>query len=374
MIDDGPIILYGAPQSLYAGRARSYMIKAGIDYRERPALSEEYVAHKIYRKAGERVSLPTIMFPDGRVIRDGVAIVDHFECERGYPSTPRTPKQNTVSLLLDAIGAEGLLRPAMHYRFGFMEQREHAIYHFQYTFPERETAVQQIERTATQVTPLWGVQPEYTDVIESLYEGLLVKMEAHFAEHPYFLGGKPCVGDFGMIAPLFGHLGRDPVPLSLMVRLAIHLYRWVERMNRRDSDIGEYHGYPEDFLPDDEVPKTLIEVLKHLAIDFVPETRAAGECINRWLVDQSDLEPGTACERGVGEAARFDVKGRTMTAMSQPFRFYMLERMQYAFETLESDDRRQVRELLDACDMSPLLDMKLSRRIGRSNNREVWLV
>ncbi len=29
MTDDGPIILYGAPQSLYAGRARSYMIKAG---------------------------------------------------------------------------------------------------------------------------------------------------------------------------------------------------------------------------------------------------------------------------------------------------------------------------------------------------------
>ena len=111
-----------------------------------------------------------------------------------------------------------------------------------------------------------------------------------------------------------------------------------------------------------------------MAIDFVPETRAAGECINRWLVDQSDLEPGTACERGVGETARFDVEGRTMTAMSQPFRFYMLERMQYAFETLESDDRRQVREVLDACDMSPLLDMKLSRRIGRSNNREVWLV
>ena len=47
MTDDGPIILYGAPQSLYAGRARSYMIKAGIDYRERPALSEEYVAHKL---------------------------------------------------------------------------------------------------------------------------------------------------------------------------------------------------------------------------------------------------------------------------------------------------------------------------------------
>lgn len=369
-----PIILYGAPQSLFTGRARSYLIKAGIDYRERPVLTEDFYAAQVDEKAGGRIGLPTIKFSDGTVIRDGVAIVDHFEAMRDHPSTPRGPKQKIASQLLDAIGAEGLLRPAMHYRFGFMEQREHVIYHFQYTFPERARAIRRVERTANKVTPAWGVQPEWTDVIERLYEELLVKMEAHFAEHPYFLGGKPCVGDFGMIAPLFGHLGRDPVPLALMTKLAIHMYRWVERMNRRDADIGEYRGYPEEYIPDDRVPNTLVQVLKHLAIDFVPETRAACECINAWLAENAGLEPKTIVEREVGARAEFEVGGKTMRAISQPFRFYMLERVQSTYESLPRDDQAQVDALLDACDMSDILDLKLTRRIGRHNNREVWLV
>ena len=36
------------------------------------------------------------------------------------------------------------------------------------------------------------------------------------------------------------HLGRDPKPLSLMQAKATRLFRWVERMNRPDLDVGEF--------------------------------------------------------------------------------------------------------------------------------------
>jgi hypothetical protein len=69
-----------------------------------------------------RGSMLTIEFPDGSLIRDGVAIVDFFEARSGDPAKPPGPCQHIVSLLINVLGAEGLLRPAMHYRWDFNEE------------------------------------------------------------------------------------------------------------------------------------------------------------------------------------------------------------------------------------------------------------
>ena len=49
------------------------------------------------------------------------------------------------------------------------------------------------------------------------------------------------------MAPLYAHLGRDPVPKALMQSLAPNVYRWVERMNQPQPLAGE-------FLAGDEIP------------------------------------------------------------------------------------------------------------------------
>ena len=185
--------------------------------------------------------------------------------------------------------------------------------------------------------------------------------------------GKPCIGDFGMLVPLYGHLGRDPVPATLMQNMAPAVYRWVERMNRPEPDICEVENLSEGFLPDDEIPATLIAVLKHLAIDFVPETRAACLNINAWLEAQGDLD-GTNVARFVGEDATFEVRGVQMKTWSQPFRFYLLKRVQDEFESLGGADKEAAKALFDAIDMAEILDLKLNREIGRRNHHhEVWL-
>ncbi|GIR41330.1 MAG: hypothetical protein CM15mP51_21100 [Porticoccaceae bacterium] len=48
------------------------MIKQGIPYEER---APQPYSLSVRQKMG-RFSMPTIVFPDGRIIRDGVAIVD----------------------------------------------------------------------------------------------------------------------------------------------------------------------------------------------------------------------------------------------------------------------------------------------------------
>lgn len=369
-----PLILYGAPFSLYTGRARSYLIKSRIDYREEPHTSEHFF-ESVLSKAGGRRGIPTIEFPDGTVIRDGVAIVDHFEALNGEACSPLTPKQQIVSLILDAIGAEGMLRPCMHYRWNFDEDNANfLLFHFKTVVVEGtdQAARERMALIKENVNPAWGVTLESHDFIESHYLATLKKLDAHFSDHPYFLGGKPCRGDFGMMAPLYGHLGRDPKPLSLMQQHAVRLFRWTERMNRPEPDVGEFAIKEPAYLGNDEVPQTLIDVLKHFAVDFVPETRAACEFINTWLNENKDTLAGTVAERTVG-LCNFAVRGVEFNTMAQPFRFYVLKRMQDAYEAMPEPDQANVRNLLATCDMADLLDLKLTRGIGRANNLEVWL-
>ena len=370
-----PITLYGAPFSLYTGRARSYFIKAGIDYREEPHASPHFY-ESVLPKAGGRRGIPTIEFPDGSVIRDGVAIIDHFEGLNGGEFSPATPKQRIVSRLLDAIGAEGLLRPCMHYRWNFDQNNDEFLrFHFRTIYSGDDVdraAAERMQFIKDEVNPAWGVTPENHELIESLHLGTLKALNAHFSEHPYFLGGKPCIGDFGMMAPLYGHLGRDPEPLSLMQTHAVRLYRWVERMNRPEPDVGEFANKEYAYLDNDEVPGTLIAALKHFAIDFVPESRAACDLVNQWLDENEDTPALTEVERGLG-SCEFDVNGARISAVAQPFRFYVLKRVQDTYDALDEKDRRDVNSLLAACDMRDVLQMRLSRQIGRHNNLEVWL-
>ena len=138
---------------------------------------------------------------------------------------------------------------------------------------------------------------------------------------------------------MYAHLGRDPYPARLMQQRAPAVYRWVERMNREDQDAPEYFNAGNDFLANDVVPETLIPVLNILAEDFVPETLAAADLINRWLAEYQP-EPGAIAVGRLAEAlgtADFTVRGETITALAQPHRFYLLQRVQDAL-TVFSDE------------------------------------
>jgi len=369
------VTLYGAPHSLFTGRARCYLIKADIPYREQNLGSQHYRTD-VLPKAGGRSGMPTIETADGEVIRDGAAIIDRFEAETGHSFSPLTPKQRFISRLFDTIGAEGLLRPAMHYRWNFPEENDAFLkFHFEALMPQRPDKVAWAEAARNAMrgaAQAFGVNPETRELVEKLYLDVVETLNNHFAAYPYLLGGKPSIGDFGLIAPMFAHLGRDPKPLSILQSQAFSVLRWIERMGRLDADVTEYIDPPQGFLDGDQIPETLIEVLKALAVDFVPETRAAADTINRWLKEQENLEAGTTAGRGLGFAT-FEIDSVTVTALAQPYRFYLLKRAQDEFEQMSETDKNETLALLDRCNMRDLIDIKLTREIGRNNNLEVWL-
>jgi glutathione S-transferase len=85
-------------------------------------------------------------------------------------------------------------------------------------------------------------------LVETLYLAFLDALNSHFEQYPYLLGWRPCLGDFGLLGPLYAHLGRDPYPARLMQQRAPRVWRWVERMNRADQDAPEYFNAGDDFL------------------------------------------------------------------------------------------------------------------------------
>jgi glutathione S-transferase len=315
----------------------------------------------------------------GEVIRDGAAIIEHFEAANGRPSQPAGPKQQIISALFDVIGTDGLLRPAMHYRWNFpADNLEFVRYHFlhsQRDTPEREEKTEAMMNRMRHAAMIFGVTDQSRNVVESLYLEYLEALNAHFEQYAYLLGWRPCVGDFGLLAPMYGHLGRDPHPARLMQQRATRVARWVERMNRPDQDAPEYFDARSGFLADDEVPETLLTVLRVLAEDFVPETRAAAEYINTWLAENQPEagEPAVGRLAQAAGVAKFSLRGETINALAQPYRFYLLQRVQDIFADLNSADRVAVADMLDACGMSAILSATLDRRISHSDNLEIWV-
>jgi hypothetical protein len=70
--------------------------------------------------------------------------------------------------------------------------------------------------------------------------------------------------------------------------------------------------------------------------------------------------------------ATFEVEGHLVNALAQPYRFYLLSRVQAEFDALSSDDQSQVEQILDPCGLLPVLEARLTRGIRRQDNLEVW--
>ena len=376
--DGGTYILYSAPHSLYAGRARAYLIKRCIPFEERSVGHSSFTEIK---PIGKLPTIPTLVTPNAEVIRDGAAIIDHFESTFGRLFRPISPLQDMVSSLFDVIGSEGLRRPAMHYRWNFPEDNDEFLhYHFFSLFrpdtPDREQKTISVMEMLRTTTKMRGVTGDTKDLVEALYIELLDALNSHFQHTPYLLGGSPCIGDFGMLAPLYGHLARDPKPATLMKKRAPRVYRWVERMNRASQDAPEYFDCGTDFFQNDGIPETLMAVLRVVSQDFVPETIASAKFLNLWLSEQNP-ETGTPAIFRLGTSplgsVEFQVRDHTINAAIVPYRHFQLQRIHEIFDEVEKKVQVQIKQILKSCGMADLLNIRLNRPIGRKHNLEVWL-
>lgn len=378
---DGRYYLYGMPASLYTAKARSYLRKRRIDHVER------IVGHPRYQ--GEimpllgRLIMPVLETPTGEIVQDTVDIIDHLEVAvPGVSSYPSTPRQRVVAHVLEIFGGEGLLRPAMHYRWNFdadnidfIAQDFAAGLIFGGDAEARRRVFDMASDRMRSAAVLFGVTPSTVPAVEASYLEFLRLFAAHLETAPHLLGGRPSIGDYAFMGPLYPHLARDPAPSRLMKQEAWRVWRWVERMNAPVLDAGEYGDLDEDFFPNDEIPPTLLALLSYVADEWLGEIVAQTTELDAWLAEhevaEGDVVGGKPARRQSGSVT-FPWRGLELTTGVFPYRMYVLQRLQAAYGAMADAERSEVEQLLSSVGLHPLLGLRARRRVERHENREVW--
>ncbi|MFZ0889722.1 MAG: glutathione S-transferase [Candidatus Binataceae bacterium] len=373
-------ILWGAPPSLYTGKARAYLIKKRIPYRE------FFPSHAVYQSkiapALGFFAVPVLETPDGSIIQDTSDIIEHLEEKFPEPClNPPTPLQRTVALLIGAFGSEGLLKVAMHYRWSYLTQQEKFL---RAEFGRsastsrdrapRDAVAAPFMQAMQAYLPRLGITRETIPAIERSYEELLDILETHFMMHPYILGGRPSDADFGLMAPLFAHLARDPYPSVLMKSRAPNVFRWTERMNLPDLFDGEFAETEASYPPDDAIAETLEPLLAHIFKDWGPELLAIAEQYNAWVAENPSLKPGDlASAQGerrlhptVGEIT-YTLGGRSIRSAGTPQSLWHFDKALRRAHALSGAAEAQFDALVQRTGGGRVMAITLARPLKREN-------
>jgi glutathione S-transferase len=285
--------------------------------------------------------------------------------------------------LFELFGGEGLLRSAMHYRWNFdAENLDFLRADFGSTLAPGASTAQQNEvfesasKRMRAAALAVGVNSKTIPTVEASTIEFLQRFDRHLENTPYLLGSTPTYADYGLIAPFFALLGRDPLPSSLMKKISPRVWRWVERMNAPDADAGEYLGKARDWLNPIDNAQTLEAMLQFVAEDYLSEIVGHFEFANSWLGKRTDLAAGTNGHPKPGEwpigITQVQWHGQSMAVFVMPYRIFMLQRVQDAAQRLNTEQDRQLRDLFSRTGLSDVLNLHCRRRVLRQGHFEVW--
>ena len=369
-----PYRLYGASHSLYTGKVRCYLRNQGIDYVELPTWHPDF-ATRILPQIGRGI-IPVLETPEGRVIQDSIDIIDYLEAQGvPWPVYPQSPLLHILAIIIEYYGCQAMLKHAMHYRWSYREEQEDFL-RCAFTLGSGAEMAEQIMGRMNSYLPRLGVNPGSIPLIETSYHELLAVLDAHFAQMPYLLGSRPSIADYGLIAPLFAHLGRDPVPLALMQQRAPRVHRWVERMTAPGLDCVEYPEQAPAFLDDGALPATLTALLRHIAGEIFPELTDKLAFMDAWVSEHQPEEgsPVTARPqvRQIG-LVQTQFRGADIEVGVEPYLLYLLQRATAVLHAQPADQRQALLATLEQLGLSAAVPRGRSYQVGRRNNLECWL-
>jgi len=356
--------LYGSKISLFTGKARAYLRYKGIPYQEQASTLSVY-KKIIIPKTGVRF-IPVVKTPDDHYLQDTAVIID--ELEKQFPSReilPRTAKQLLVAKLFEWYGDDWLVIPAMHYRWN--KNQEHYIYgEFGKTvFPSLPAFIQRfigkkVGAKFRGFVELLGITEQSIPAIEDWYENdFLIHLNEHFKQHNYLLGDKACIGDFGLMGPLYAHLYLDPVPGALMKEKAPFVVKWIERMNTTKPAIGQWHG-------NDDIPTTLLPILSRMMQEFIPVMQSTVSEVAKF----KDTSSSTQLPRRIGEHS-FTLGKVEEKRLVLPFSQWKFQRVLDSLPT-SPDEQQQLSDFLAKISGQTILNTKITHRVTRVNNQLVW--
>jgi glutathione S-transferase len=396
--------LFSWEHSYFSGKARSY-----LRYKERMGdlgpgfediLATPELMLGVLTPATGSGAVPQLLTPEGSWVQDSSEIIDAVEATHSkvpvIPSPTDAPRQAIASYLIELLADEWLVVPGFwerwHYsregvapsHLAWNEQQWGAVFAAGSPGPARRAAGQAvfeqmfgISHARTDPKGVYaglvhlGVSPETEDAWWASMEGVLERLDAHFAEHDFVLGGLPSLADFGLMGPLYAHVFRDATSGFQLRNEHPLVAEWVERTNGTNSlnarsyaqrlyslaADGQLVGRPATsdagkWLPDDEVPSTLDAVVEVFFREMWPVMKSTLERTAAFIASD-DHEPGGQLpgktffadppwvEHQTGGGALthgFAIGGLRATRMVAPIHVWMLQRVAAALEEAVATD------------------------------------
>ena len=352
--------LYAAPLSLYSGKARGYLRWKNVAYKEVLATRQVYV-NEILPRVGWPV-MPVLIAPDDTTVQDTTDIIDYVETHEPGPSIyPEGPKQKLAALIMELFGDEWLLMAAMYYRWTFNEEFAYgefgnALYA---ELPLKERAAKGREDGARfkSFLPFLGITPNTAPAIEATYEEFLKAFDIHLSKHNFLFGSRPSIGDYGLLGPLYAHNYRDPASGEHMEKTAPRVAAWC-----RYTHAPQHFGTGE-FIENDEIPETLIPILKMFAREQLPILLSTIEQMKTWYAANPDEDE---VPRAIG-MHEYTIGGVTDNRGVIPYPLWMLQRVTDHLASLSGKDKTAANELLASIGAKALIDLNISPRLTRKN-------
>ena len=226
-----------------------------------------------------------------------------------------------------------------------------------------------------------GCYSEMEEAWQSSQHRILQRLEAHFSQHDFVLGGTPSLADYGLLASLYAHLYRDAVSgFALRTHFPI-VCEWVERTNGEGAlnarlETQKLYSLGEDgqlvgriatsdggvWLGDDAIPETLIPILQVFFEEMWPVLSDSSDALKAFIASDAheaggelpgktfSATPGFE-QHQTGEGAlthEFELGGRKGRRMVIPYQIWMLQRLEAALgrATATTEGEEAVRELL----------------------------
>lgn len=364
--------LFGLPHSYYTVIARSYLRMNQFGVSEVSSRHPDF-AEKIYPQI-KRGIIPVLELPDGTVIQDSLDIIEAGETlSPRFPALPEDAAMKSLAYLFFLYGSQALLKAAMHYRWTFYPDQKEFLDHAFGLDPDDPSSAKVMDKMRSYL-PILGVTEQSIPSIEASFVELLKKLDAHFSVYPFILGNAPTLADYGMLGPLFAHLGRDPVPEAIMKLEAPNVYRWTERMNAGAYDVPDYIQEAPD-VSSENIPETLHALIEFIGRDYSDEVSDRFDFIGQWLLENNpdDGEPVSAkpSQRAIGVTEVRYGDGQVQVAV-QPYMLYIQRRLQASVNDASDESKSLIVDLLKRYSLAILLDPQLPCTVGRKHNIEIW--
>ncbi|MGH8456132.1 MAG: glutathione S-transferase family protein [Stenotrophobium sp.] len=355
-----PYIHYAWHLSYFSGKARCYLLYKNIPHIEKAI--DFYTFSVRAKKRTKAAVMPIVVTPEGEWLQDTSNIIDRLEQRFPQaPVVPATPVQRFASYLMEMWGDEWWLVIAMYTRWChpenyalFERDAGRGLLPYFPGFMQRRVAAKAANQMRGHLPGL-GIVPAQLDLLEVWTRDTLDLLDRHFAGTPFLFGDKPSLGDFGLIGPMYAHLGRDPWSKRELIDPRRNLRAWVDRMTQPRPLSGA-------FLPHDRIPETLTPVFRAIFREFIPLLDATLHEVRAAL---PHCAPGKALPRGLGEI-EFPMGAGRYRRAAIPYILWMTQRMLDVYRSMNAPEQAAVRGWLKELGGEALLalDIPRLRRVG----------